>query len=296
MELANIRTFISVVRAGGFAPVARERGVAASSISRAIHTLEESLGVRLLHRTTRTISLTEAGEAFLLKASPAIEELEAAKEAAFKTRIGPAGHLRISASVSYGNIALAPLLKSFVKQYPEISLELILSDNTLDIIGGGIDLAIRHGPLADSSLIGRRLRTVEYYLVANSEYIENSEPLNIPGDLLNHQVLNYTLNAFRRSWRFEQNDQTTEVPIKSSILSSNPAMIRSCACNGMGVALLADWIVEDDLKSGKLQRLLPDWNAGAGVVSHEPAIWLIRPSRAFVPEKVIAFESFLRNT
>ncbi len=296
MQLSNIEIFLAVIRAGGFAPVARERGVAPSSISRAVHNLEEELGVRLLNRSTRIMALTEAGEIFLQKVSPAVEELNAAKDAVLKTRLQPSGHLRVSASVAFGNVVIAPLLKTFRAKYPEITIELLLSDSVVDIVGEGIDLAIRHGELADSALVCKRLCDVEYYLVASPEYLRSAANIDYPSDLNHHSLINYTLSNFKRHWWFVRDSTTESVSVNAAILSSNPTAIRVCARDGLGIAPMADWLVAEDLRRGLLVQLLPQWQVVANTQDQKSSIWLVRHSREFLPAKVSLFEDYLLSS
>ena len=295
MDTDHVDIFISVARAGNFAVVARERGTAPSSISRAVQSLEDALGVRLLERTTRAVALTEAGQRFLDGAAPAVEELDAARDAARKLRANSAGHLKIAASVSFGNTVLARQMRAFNDLYPDITVELLLSDEVIDLVRGGFDIAIRHGSLPDSSLIASRLRTVLYFAVASESYLGSAPSLTKPQDLRNHRTLNFNYPAFRRGWRFSKGDKVVDVETTPGLTSSNAEALKTCAINGMGVALLADWIVEDDIKSDRLKRILARWSVRGIGAEENTSIWLVRPSRAFVPEKVRVFENFLRN-
>ena len=291
MNVSNIEAFLAVARSGGFTAVARDRNVAPSSISRSIQALEEELGVRLFHRTTRVMTLTEAGEVFLKKSSPAIEELLAAKQAVQDTRTVATGHLKISASVAFGTIVLMPIIKKFKEKYPEISLELLFSDTVQDIVAEGIDLAFRHGALTDSTLICRQYCDVKYYLVANPDYIKRAPPLPTPADLSNHNVINFTLPMFKNSWRFSNGHRTEDIEINPEITCSSPMAILQSVRLGLGVALLADWMVAKDLANGSLSRLLDGHDIRGRV--DETSVWMIRPSKKFVPAKVALLETFI---
>ena len=295
MELSQLDVLAAVARHGGFAPAARERGVATSSVTRAVAALEASLGVRLLHRTTRRVALTETGERFLARVAPALEELAAARLAASEAGGAPTGTLRLAASVSYGQLVIAPRLAAFKAIAPGVTVDLILSDERVDLVAERIDLAVRHGRLADSGLVARRLRGVTYRLVASPAYLAEAGTLEAPDDLANHRAVSFDFAPFRDGWRLTRGDAEAVVLPPPAVLSSNALALRTCALDGMGVALLADWLVGDDLSAGRLALVLPGWTAVAVGADPDPALWLVMPSRAFVPGKVRAMEGFLRG-
>ena len=295
MELSQIDSFLAVCRSGGFAQAARDRGVATSSITRAVSKLEDSLGVRLFQRTTRQVTLTEAGEVFLARMTPAMEEVEAAREAATSMSGEPSGHLRIAASVSFGQLKIAPLLGEFREQYPEITVELLLSDQVADIISERIDIAIRHGTLPDSSLIARRLKTTRARVVASPEWVERNGIPESPADIAGYDCCSLSFDPFRSSWTFEQGETRVDVPIRASVTASNELTLRECVRNGLGPGLMASWTLEDDLEEGRMIDLFPDWTSHATGTEIESPIWFVTTSRAFVTAKVIAFETFLED-
>lgn len=298
MELEQLETFAAVYRAAvergaGFAAVARERNLAPSSVSRAVAGLEEALEVRLFQRTTRRLEPTAAGEAFYRRILPLLEELAAAQAEARDQARGPAGRLRVTASVSFAQICIAPRLAAFRARYPDIALELLLSDAALDLVAERIDLAVRHGPLADSSLIARRLAAVRYRVVASPEYLATAPPIRQPSDIADHPAIAFPLAGFRSAWRFRRDEtaDTEEVAVTPALTLSNAAAIALCARQGLGLALLADWTVREDLENGALVDVLPGYQAAGA--SFDSAIWLLYPSRRFLPAKVRAFADFL---
>jgi len=295
MELEHIRLFMQVARAGSFTTAARERGISSSSVSRAVQALEDALGTRLLHRTTRAIALTQAGELFLSLAVPALEELERAAEEVRGLEAAPSGHLRMTASVSFGNAVVAPLLPGFRERHPGITVELLLSDALVDVVGQGIDLAIRHGSLAESSLVATKLLEVEYVVVASSRYLEEHGTPADPAELSSHELLNYSLPGFRQGWRLTKGNVEQQVAVAGGVVSSNAETLRQCALNSMGIALLADWLVRGDLETARLRRIFPDWSAHGAGMRELSKISLVRPSKAFTPAKVTAFVEFLSD-
>lgn len=291
MKLDDLATFVAVYRAGGFAPVANERGVAPSSISRAIASLEAHLQTRLFQRTTRKLTPTEAGDAYYARVAAVVEELEAARAEAIDQTREPTGLLRVTASVSFGQIVIAPRLSAFRAAFPRITLELVLSDRPLDLVAERIDVAVRHGRLRDNTSISRKLMDVRYHLVASPRYLANAPPIHAPDDIAAHRTASFSYDAFRDTWRFRRADDAREVPIRPALIVTNAAALAQCVRDGAGLALLADWTIRDDLANGALVDVLPDWvGSGADV---DPSVWLVFPSRAFVPAKTRVFGDFL---
>jgi len=214
MNIEHIKTFITVYRVGSFVEVAKEKNIAPSSISRSIATLEEILNTRLFQRTTRKLTPTQAGEAYFQKIEPLIDEISLVNQSIIDSTAKPSGRLRITTSVSYGQIVIAPILTTFRKQYPDIQLELILSDGHIDIINEQIDLAIRHGSLLDSSFITRKLTDVKYHLVSNRKYLNKNGVPQVPQDLKNHDLVTFTYNDFRHYWSFETDDISHNIPVE----------------------------------------------------------------------------------
>ncbi len=291
MDTAKLKIFVAVYRAKSFAVVAKQRNLAASSISRAIAGLEEDLGLRLFQRTTRTLKPTQAAERYFLRVEPLLEELDLAQQEALGETVQPSGLLRVSASSSFGQLVLAPLLGKFQKTYPKIKLDLDLSDSRVDLIAQQFDLVIRHGRLNDSSLVARKLVDVNYQLVASSTYLKHATKIRQPSDIIQHNLLGFTYRDLNKQWFFSQGNTSHKLAINPSISLSSAAAIKQCVNNDMGLALLADWTVREDLKSGKLVQVLSEWQVTGA--NSESAIWLVYPSRAFMPNKVVVFSKFL---
>ncbi|MEL7451788.1 MAG: LysR substrate-binding domain-containing protein [Pseudomonadota bacterium] len=295
MNLDQLRAFVAVAQTGGFASAAGALGVAPSTLTRAVANLEASLDARLFHRTTRSVSLTEAGETFLTRVLPALDELDAAADLTSGGASALTGTLRVSASVSFGQAVLAPNLAQFCKEHPGLAVDLNLSDNTVDLVAERIDVAIRHGDLHDSSLVAQRLAPVTYYLVASPDYVRRHRDILHPEDIPAHTCLTFPYAAFRSRWRFQRGETVHHVEIAPKVRISNAAALATCARSGLGLALLADWTVAPDLAAGSLVRLLPGWMAGGSGTEGDAAISIIMPSRAFVPAKTRAFIEFLRT-
>ena len=293
MNLNHVKLFIAVYRSGSFSDVAKDLHIAASSVSRGIATLEQDLGVRLFQRTTRNLSPTEAGERYYCDVAPLIEEFDIAHQNTLNESVHPSGKLRVTVSTSFGQIVIAPLLMAFHKQYPSISIELSLSDNQENIIADQFDIAIRHGSLSDSGYIARKLQDVRYLLVASPDYLAENKSISAPEDIQQHPIITFTYTAFSSKWRFRRGEQECVVPIRPVYTITSASAIKACVENGSGIAILADWAVNKALEEKSLARVLPDW-AVAG--DHfDSAVWLVYPSRKFMPTKTKVFTEFLLN-
>jgi len=291
MDIGYIKTFIAVYRQGSFAKVANDQNVAASSVSRAIGSLERTLATRLFQRTTRRVEPTQAGAAYFEKVAPLIEELEFAHQSLIDHAIKPSGTLRVTASTTFGQVILAPMLGEFRTRYPHIKLELILSDGQLQLVDERIDLAIRHGQLPDSTLVARKLADVNYTLVASSDYLKSYGTPQWPKDLADHELIAFSYENFRSAWTFDANGDPQSLAINPAITATSAATIRECAREGAGIALLPQWTIRTDLASGRLIELMRDHRVRGE--SESGAIWLIYPSRRYVPAKARVFVEFL---
>jgi DNA-binding transcriptional LysR family regulator len=294
MELTQLRAFIAVAHSGGFAPAAHALDVAPSTITRAVANLEASLGVRLFQRTTRSVTLTDVGESFLARITPALDEIDGAADFASSGEAAPSGVLRVSASVSFGQNVIAPKLKTFCDQYQDLNVELILSDAVADLISERIDIAVRHGSLDDSSLIAQRLTDVRYRLVASPDYLQIAGVPSHPKDLVDHACLTFTYPAFRSRWLFKKRGRIFPIEINPTTRISNAAALATCVKDGMGLALLADWMADRDLADGSLLHVLPSWTP-SGIDNDDAALWIVTPSRQFVPRKTRVFIEFIRS-
>jgi DNA-binding transcriptional LysR family regulator len=291
MDLDDLTLFAETARLGSFAAVAKARGTDPSTISRKLAALEDSLGVRLFQRTTRSLSLTEAGDLYLTRALPLIEELTRIGAEARETRARPSGTLRLTASVTFGQAMILPLLPAFRVAYPEVLLECLFTDQNLDLVADRIDLAIRLAPAIEGDVIAARLMTTRYRLVAAPDYLATAPPLARPAELAAHRLLLFTIRPFRTRWLFRDATGTQEVPVKGDISISPAGAILDAALAGLGVALLPNYLTDPMILSGRLTRLLPAWEVAA--TSFDTGAWAIYPSRAYLPAKTRAMIDFL---
>ncbi len=294
MDLPTLEIFADVVRTGSFSAVARERDVTPSAISRVIAALESDLGARLFERNTRRLAPTEAALRFLEQIEPHLEGLRHALEAIGDTTEAVSGLLRVSASTSFGVERLGPLLADFAALYPELGVELLLTDRVVDLIGERFDVALRHGPMPDSSLVAQSLTATRYYAAASPKYVEEHGRPATPGDLGRHHCLTFPLPGFASFWRFRNADAVVEeTPVSGRIVVNSGLVLRRCALDGAGIVLLSDWLIGEDLAAGRLVDLFPNHHATPTIF--DTAISAVYPSRKLVPRKVRALIDFLKD-
>lgn len=293
MDIEALSIFAEVARAGSFSAVARRRRVEPSSISRSVAAIEAELGERLFQRTTRKLTLSEAGALYLARVEPLVAQLD---EAAAETRAigrGPVGALRLSVSVAYGVARVVPLLGAFQTRFPALAIELLMSDEQADLVREGIDLAIRLAPGVDANVVATRLADTRYHVVASPGWLA-AHPLDAPATLAGHQTLRFNLPGYRDRWLFRHGQgQVATVPVTGRILMSNALGLRAAAIAGLGPALLADWTIARDLAEGRLVDCFPGWLATA--TDFDTGAWAIYPSRSFLPNKVRVAIDFLRE-
>lgn len=288
-QLAAIRVFIAVAEESGFAPAARRLGASTSAVSRHIAELETHLGAELLRRSTRRVSLTEAGERYLKRASGLIDELSALDSEVADLAAAPRGTLRISASPTFGDFVVSPIAARFVREYPDITLDLEFTDRVVDIVAEGYDAALRAGALRDSALRSRRLATVSHVLCASPEYIARRGAPERPEDLVEHDCIMWRWRSKQLIWRLMDGDRVVEVPVSGRFYAGSDIAEREGARAGVGVALLNRVLAEDDLKSGRLVRVLEDYPEAPWPIT---AVW---PAARAMPLKLRVFIDFLAD-
>lgn len=293
MDTRDLALFVDVARLGSFAEAARARGRDPSSVSRSIAGLEADLGLRLFERSTRRMRLTEAGDLYLSRAAPLVDELDRIAAEARAVRARPSGVLRLTASATFGQRRILPLLPGFRARHPEVGLDCLFTDANVDLIAERIDLAVRLAPAVEGDLVAAKLMDTRYRVVAAPGYLAAAPPLAVPSDLAGHAVLLFALRPFRTRWIFRDAAGRTEtVPVRGDVVLSPAGSLRDAAVAGLGPALLPDWLVDDDVAAGDLVRCLPAWDVTA--TSFDTAAWIVYPSRAFLPAKVRAMIDHLR--
>jgi DNA-binding transcriptional LysR family regulator len=287
-RMASMASFTKVVGAGSFSAAAREMEVSQALVTKQIQDLESWLGARLLNRTTRRLSLTEVGTAFYERAARILEALEEAKNAAGALQTAPRGRLRINAPVSFGLLHLAPVVTDFLQRFPDVSVELLVNDRLVDLLEGEFDVGVRIGRLRDSSLIARRIAPIRLAVCAAPGYLARRGMPRTPDDLARHDCLEYTYFESRGEWRLlDPDDREIVVPVSGRYLANNADVLRTAAIAGGGIVLLPTFVVGEDLRAGRLVRLLPD---------HPPpeqGLHALYPPGRHLSAKVRSFVDFL---
>lgn len=287
VETLALTVFHCVVRHSSYAKAAEELGLSPSGISRIITRLEEQLGARLVQRTTRKLSLTEAGAAFHARTVQVLVDLTDAEEEIQQTTLRPRGHLRVSAPVVFGQYYIAPLLDQLLERYPELTIDLSLIDRMVDLVDEGLDLAIRIGSLSDSRLIARRLCTNHRVIVAAPSYLQRRGEPQHPLDLAEHDCLLFTGFARPREWRLIGPEGAISVNVNGRVASNNPAVLTASAKHGLGITFGATLLAGSALLSGELVRVLKDWEF------EQTGIFAVYPSARQLSTKVRAAVDFL---
>ena len=286
-EIRDLLVFQCVVKHSNYAKAAEELGLSPSGVSRVVTRLEEGLGARLLQRTTRKLSLTEAGAAFHARTNQILGDLVDAEAEVQKEVLRPRGTLRISASVVFGHLHLAPLMVQLLGKFPELSYELSLANRFVDLIEEGVDLAIRIGALSDSRLIARRLCTNQRVLVASPSYLTRRGAPRSLSDLSDHEAVIFTSFAKPREWKLLGPDGPVSVNVSGRLATDNIDALTSAAKQGLGITVGATLAVGPALLSGELVRVLPEYE-------FEPTgIFAIYPSARQLSTKVRAVVEFL---
>lgn len=277
-QLRALAVFAAVVEQQSFAAAADQLNLSRTAASKLVRDLENMLGTTLLNRTTRSLSLTTAGSAYYEKIQPLLEQLTEADREASESTMEPTGKIRLAAPLSFGTKYIAPILGQFTKRFPQLKLDLILSDSDTDMISDQIDLAIRIGSLPDSTLMARRIATSSLMLCAAPAYLkEFGEPQSID-DLVDHQCLTFPYRTGHQSWQLVHKDgQKVSVPIRHSIWCNNGDALVNAAIEGAGLIYHPHFIVADALEAGLLMPVLQDFHGG------EVAIQLVRPQSTYLP-------------
>ena len=287
VETQELMVFHAVVKHSNYAKAAEELGLSPSGVSRIVSRLEERLGARLIQRTTRKLKLTEVGEAFHARTAQVLSDLRDAETEVAQTVLKPRGTIRISTSVAFGQIYLGALLGELTERYPELTIELFLTDRFVDLVDEGIDLGIRFGSLPDSRLIARRLCTNHRVLVAAPSYLERRGTPHKPAELAAHECLLFTSLARPLEWRLVGPEGLVSVSITGRVSCNNISALATAAQSGMGIAIVATMVVGAQLASGQLVRVLPTYE-------FEPsAIFAVYPSARQLSTKVRAVVDFL---
>lgn len=284
MNIEHLRLFIRVAVLANISQAGKELGLSAAVASAHMSKLEQDLGVRLVHRTTRRVSLTAEGEDFLPFAEQVLESVDQAKASVGVGSLTPQGKLRVAASASFGRLHLLPALPAFRQQYPDLQLDLHLSDSVLDMVEGGFDIAVRDASLKDSSLVARKLAPVNRILCASPDYLATHGVPTSPAQLTE---LDGIALIGLEAWTFNTEQGPATITPNIIMRTDNGEAARDAAVNGMGLTICSTWCCYQQLLSGELVEVLPDYP-----LLSDTAIWAVYPSTRQIAPKVRAFIDF----
>lgn len=288
MELLNdMALFVEVVKARGFRNAAEAVGIPNSTVSRRISALEKAIGLRLLHRTTRKIELTEAGQIYFERCKRIVDEAKLAHEQLGELLAQPSGVLRASLPVDFANIYLAPLIAEFARQYPGISFDFDLTPRLVDLVAEPFDVAIRMGNPPNSNLIARRLANLRCYIYASPRYLENYGEPALPKDLAQHECIGFK-TAKVNAWTLQNDNESVEVTVGGRFHINSVGLIRRLTKLDQGIAILPEEIVAEDVVQGRLRRILTDWEGPS------TPVYAMTETR-LLPAKTQRFIDFLRE-
>ncbi|MEI9995866.1 MAG: LysR family transcriptional regulator [Rhizomicrobium sp.] len=288
-DFEGLAVFAKVVEARSFAGAAKELSLSKATVSKAVSRLEARLGTRLFNRTSRRLALTDAGKRLADRAANILREAEAAESDTQSQSVTPRGLVRLAAPMSFGLLAIAPLMPDFLKAYPDVQVDLHLSDQMVDVIGEGFDAVLRIATLPDSSLIARRLCSVERYLVAAPSYLKERGRPKHPLALTEHACLGYAYLLTPDTWRFthKTGETATVHPSGGPLRVNNGDAMLPGLIAGLGLGVLPDFILREALAEGRLERVLPDWSLG------QSALHWVTPPGGPRPARVEVLGEFL---
>jgi len=283
-KLEAMTVLTKVVASGSFAEAARRLGVTRSAISKAVTQLEQELGARLLDRTTRRVSPTEAGLAYYERSLAILAQIEEMDAQIARLHDEPKGVLKVNAPMSFGTLYLGSAIADFMDRYRELKVELTLTDRLIDPLEEGVDVTVRIGAMADSSLIARRISTARVVVVASPDYLARHGTPERPGDLIDHKCLHYGHSITVPRWALTENGAPVTVPVSACLSSNNGDTLRAAAIKGIGIARLPTFLVGADIAAGRLVTVLADYPPEDGAIHalYAPNRFLAAKSRVFI--------------
>ena len=285
MDLNEVAVFIKVVQSGSFSKAAKLLGMPNSTVSSKVSSLEKRLGTTLIQRTTRKLNVTPAGQSYFKRCIQGLEEIQAAETEIASIQGEPQGLLRLTAPNELGSSVLPNLISDFMNKYPKVRVEVLLTDRRIDLLAEGVDLAVRAGELKDSTLIAKKVGAVYFCLVASPKYLKNNPAPEHPRELHTHQCIQFTPLGID-AWKLNGPKGALNVPMPARIMVNDMTMVKILATRGDGIALLPSHFCAQEIVSGKLVRVLPDWRTGLN------SVHFVYPAQRFVTPKLSAFISF----
>lgn len=289
-RLNGMATFVEVVKTGSFTQAADKLNLSRAQVSKTVMQLEAHLDTRLLNRTTRTISLNEIGKIYYERCLTILQDVDDIEGVVRQQISQPKGSLRMSVPSSFALLHLNELIPTYLKQYPDVTIELSLADRFIDVVAEGYDLVIRIGELDDSGLIARKLGPCRRVFCATPTYLKTHGTPQTPKDLINHHCLIYSNDKSADTWSIKGPKKTESVKISGSLCADNGQILRDAALADLGIVILPTFIVGDDIIRGDLQQILPDYHFP------EISIYAVFPSRRYLSAKVRTFVDFLSGS
>jgi DNA-binding transcriptional LysR family regulator len=287
IDLNRMMVFAAVARAESFTAAATELGMPKSTVSQQVAELEERLGKKLLHRTTRKVALTEAGQLFFERCQRVVDEALGAERALATLDGAICGQLRITASLLFGHSQLGAIVAEYLSRHPNVTIDVLLTDRQVDLVAEKVDLAIRSSEVVDNSFVARKLWTTELLLCASPAYLRLHPAPRTPGELKDHAAVTLHGAAGEVRWAFEQGGRTEAVAVRSRVNTSTLWFARDAVLRGLGVGLLPSFVCEPDFQSGALVPLLPGWVAG------RTATQVVYPKNRYLSPRVRGFIDLL---
>lgn len=289
-RLAAMETYVSVVEAGSFSGAARRLNLGQPAVSKSIAQLEEHLGARLLLRSTRGLTPTDAGQRFYEHAKRVIDEAAEAEQAVRESSESLTGRLRVSAATTFARLHILPALKTFLDRHPQLEIDITLDDRNIDLLEEGIDVGLRMGTLQDSGMTARRISQCARLVVGTPAYFAEAGMPRTPADLSGHQAIVYSRNGGGESWAFSKDGKETAVVVSGRVRVSAAEGMRTAVLADMGLAIASQWMFAPELAEGKVQPVLTGWELPA------LDLWAVFPSGRLVTSKARAFVSFVEET
>ncbi|HTR11116.1 MAG TPA: LysR substrate-binding domain-containing protein [Paraburkholderia sp.] len=288
-RMAAMETFVAVVEAGSFSAAARRLKLGQPAVSKSVAQLEAHLGARLLLRSTRGLTPTDAGQRFYEHARLSIEEADQAEQVVRESSGGLSGVLRISAAVTFARLHVLPALKTFLERHPNLQLDIILDDRSIDLLEEGVDVALRMGSLDDSTMTARRISQTRRLVVGTPQYFAQAGVPQTPAELSRHQAIVYSRRGGGESWSFSRNGTQVAVMVTGRVRVSAAEGMRTGVLGNMGLAIASEWMFSPELANGTVQVVLTGWQLPA------VDLWAVFPAGRLVTSKARAFVAFVEE-
>jgi DNA-binding transcriptional LysR family regulator len=285
-RLHAMEVFVRVIETGSFSAAARDLHIGQPAVSKVISSLEATLGVRLLVRSTHRLSPTDAGQAYYERVRLVVRDADEAHAQVRGLGLGLEGRLRVCAPVTFARLHVAPKLGPFLETHPKLRLELVMDDRNVDLLSENIDVALRLGALADSALTARKLSEADRMVVASPAYVARRGTPRRPSELANHDVIAYSRDVAGERWRFRKRDAEVDIQVESRLSFTAAEGVRAAVLAGLGLAITSRWMMAPELASGDVQQVLRDWTCPS------VSLWAVFPAGRLPTAKARAFVSW----